>query len=209
MTNRSSHLVHLPLTLALAAWSPGCRPAAGGDPEFWAPAPGAEGAGGNTSPSGGGSQAGGGAGAGPAPSAGPKLTVGFTTVSFNGEYEPDNIGAVWVADEQDVFVKTLEVWAAKRIKYLVKWRGASGGSTVDAITGATWSQHGSHQLAWDVTDVGGDVVPDGVYRVYVEFTEQNGAGKWTALDFVKGDAPVESTPPDLPHFTGQRLVYTP
>jgi hypothetical protein len=186
-----------------------CRPATGGDSEFWAPAPSVESAGSTGAPVGSGSEATSGAGAAPPPTAGPELTVGFTTVSFNGEYAPDNVGAVWVTDDQDVFVKTLEVWAVKRIKYLVKWKAASGESVVDAVTSATRSQHGPHELTWDMTDVGGNIVPDGVYRVYLEFTEQNGAGPSLARDFVKGADPVALTPPDVPTFTGQHLTYTP
>jgi hypothetical protein len=170
----------------------------------------AGGAGGSSDAAGSGSsQAASSTGAAPPPPADPTLSVGFTTVSYKGKYAPRNVGAVWVADGQDVFVKTLEVWAVKRIKYLEKWKGVSGGNGVDAITRATRSNHGSHALAWDMTDVGGNVVPDGVYRVYVEFTEQNGAGKWTFIEFVKGATPVESSPPDLPYFTEQHLTYTP
>ena len=192
----------------MVSFSWGCR-ATGGDPEFWAPAPGVENGSGSGEATGSGSQAAGSTGADPPPSAGPTLTVDFTTASFNGEYAPDNVGAVWVTDEQDVFVKTLELWAVKRVKYLVKWRAASGDSTIDAVTGATRSHHGPHELVWDMTDVGGKVVPDGVFRVYVEFTEQNGAGVWLARDFVKGAEPVELDPPDLPNFTGQHLTFTP
>jgi hypothetical protein len=215
---------------ATAAWSSGCRPATGGDAEFWAPAPRALGAGGSSdasgsaggsgdapggaggrsdAPGGGSSQAASSTGSAPPPPGDPTLSVGFKTVSFQGKYAPRNVGAAWVADGQDVFVKTLELWAVKRVKYLEKWKGVSGGNVVDAITRATRSSHGSHALTWDMTDVRGDVVPDGVYRVYVEFTEQNGAGKWTFLEFVKGATPVASSAPDLPNFTEQHLTYTP
>jgi hypothetical protein len=200
---------------ALLSCALGCGPATGGDSEFWAPIPGAhasEGAGGagdgGGSSSGGGSQAASSTGAGPATGA-PKLTVGFTTVSFQGEYAPRNIGAVWVTDAQDAFVKTLHVWAGKRIKYLTKWKGASGGNMVDAITSATWKQHGAHTLVWDMTNVSGEVIPDGAYRVYIELTEQNGAGKWTSIDVVKGQAPISLMPPEKPTFIDQFIVYSP
>ncbi|APR82054.1 Hypothetical protein A7982_07403 [Minicystis rosea] len=137
------------------------------------------------------------------------LAVSFTTATFGGEYSPRNVGAVWVENGQGAFVKTLEVWAVKRIKYLTKWRAASGGNVVDAVTGATRSKHGSHALTWDITDVGGNVVPDGTYRVNVEFTEYNGSGKTTLLEFVKGAAPVDLVPADLPNFKGQHLTFTP
>jgi hypothetical protein len=137
------------------------------------------------------------------------MTVDFTTVTFDGEYAPRNVGAVWITNEQNLFVKTLERWAVKRSKYLVKWKAASGGNTVDAVTGATRSQHGAHSLEWDATDVAGTLVPDGIYRVNVEFTEKNGAGPSTAIEVVKGSSPADVAPADLANFTGQHVIYTP
>ena len=212
------------LAFAIVAAASSCHPAAGGDAEFWAPLPGAGGAPGSSASasaassgsgsqtvaasSGSGSQTAGSTGTGPPPVIIPRLTVDFTTVSFDGEFAPKNVGAVWITDGQDVFVKTLEKWAVKRSKYLVKWNGASGGSTVDAVTGATRSQHASHSLEWDGTGVDGNLVADGIYRVYMEFTEKNGAGPWTSIEFAKGPSPASVTPADLEAFTGQRLTYT-
>ena len=79
---------------------------------------------------------------------------------------------------------------------------------MDAVTGATRSQHASHSLGWDGTDVNGAVVADGTYRVYVEFTEKDGAGPWTSIEFTKGPSPVALSPADLAAFTGQHLSYT-
>lgn len=226
------------LTLVTAALAASCYSAAGGDAEFWAPLPGESsvgGAGGTagiggssaaTNPastssgngpssavsSGSGAQAatssGASTGAGQ-PTGMPKLTLDFTTVTFKGEYAPKNVGAVWITNDQNVFVKTLERWAVKRSKYLVKWKAASGSNVVDAVTGATRSKHGPHSLSWDGTDVSGNLVPDGTYRVYMEFTEKNGAGPWTSIDVVKGASPADITPADLAAFTGQHVTYTP
>jgi hypothetical protein len=217
------------LALASVAFASSCYPAAGGDSEFWAPLPGAGGAGmgggsaatgpvasttsgsnpSSTASSGSGESTVGSTGSGPPPTGMPQLTVDFTTVTVKGEYAPKNVGAVWITDEQNVFVKTLERWAVKRVKYLVKWKAATGGNTVDAVTGATRSKHGAHSLAWDGTDVNGNLVPDGTYRVYLEFTEKNGAGPLTWIDVVKGSSPVDLAPADLAGFTGQRVTYTP
>jgi hypothetical protein len=226
------------LTLVTAVLASSCYSAAGGDPEFWAPLPGESGLGGAGGTSGlGGSSAStnpastasgadpstttsAGSGAQTAtsssastgtgqPTGMPKLTVDFTTVTFKGQYAPKNVGAVWITNDQDVFVKTLERWAVKRSKYLVKWKAASNANVVDAVTGATRSQHGPHSLSWDGTDVSGDLVPDGTYRVYMEFTEKNGAGPWTSIDVVKGASPADITPANLAAFTGQHVTYTP
>lgn len=224
---------------AVATWVGACGPAAGGDPEYWSPRYGAGGAGitattTTTDPSTGGTMVtttttmpptggagGGGSGVGgdttsssstggmqTGPVAG-DLTVSFTTVSFGGKYAPSNVVAVWVADDQDVFVKTLGVFATKRIKYLVTWLKASGGNTVDAVTSATFAAHGPHTVKWDSTGVDGKVVPDGNYRVYIEFTEQNKLGKFTFIPFSKGPTPIDASPPDEPYFKDIHVLYAP
>jgi len=134
---------------------------------------------------------------------------------MDGEFAPKNVGAVWIADAQDTFVKTLEIWAAKRDKHLVRWRAASAANVVDAVTGATRKSHVEHTSLWDGTDTTGAAMPDGVFRVYVEFTEWNSAdsgeaaGPWTVADFVKGPEPVDLLLPDEASFLGKRLVWTP
>jgi hypothetical protein len=116
---RSSWRRATPLALALCAAA--CGPATGGDAELWAPArgvsPGEGGAGGGSSGagvagSGGGDAAtGASASSGTGSGSGPALTVRFTTVSFNGEYAPENVGAVLISDSGGGFVMTLALWA--------------------------------------------------------------------------------------------------
>ena len=149
----------------------------------------------------------------PSPSGG--LVFQFTTVSVNGEYAPKNVGAVWIVDEQGAFVKTLDIWAAKRAKHLVKWNGASGANVVDAVTGATRKSHGAHESSWDGTNLAGAPVPQGEYQVRVEFTEWNSSsagnppGPTLSIPFLRGPAPQEILPPDAPGFTAMKLVYQP
>ena len=190
-----------------------CGPATQSDPAFWAPYRGAGGAGGGPDATSSGTGGAGGAG-GAAPAAG-GLSFRFTTVSLDGEYAPKNIGAVWITDGQDTFVKTLEVWAAKRSEHLVRWGAASGTNVVDAVTGATRKSHAEHVVAWNGTGVDGLMVPDGTYRIHVEFTEWNSSdsgeplGPWVAFDFVKGPGAVETSLPDEPAFVGRHLSWTP
>lgn len=141
------------------------------------------------------------------------LTVKVATVSYGGKYADKNVGAIWVTDAQDRFVKTLDLWANKRKKHLVKWNSSSGGNVVDATTGATVRSHRQHTAQWNCTDTNGNVVADGVYRVYVEFTEDNSAssgkpqGKWFLAEFTKGTSDQTVTPNDKQYFKNIELIY--
>jgi len=200
----------LPLVAALLA---ACGPATGGDPEFWAPLPGAGGAPPDPSDSTSVSSSSAGSGGAAAPDSA-KLRFQFTTVSFGGEFAPRNIGAVWITDEHDGFIKTLEVWAGKRSKHLVKWQSASGANRVDAVSSATLSSHRAHEASWDGTNVSREAVPDGIYRVYAEFTESNSSeggnplGAFTVVEFTRGVADLDMSLPDQTYFTGRRLTFT-
>ncbi|MDQ7053423.1 MAG: DUF2271 domain-containing protein [candidate division KSB1 bacterium] len=143
-----------------------------------------------------------------------RVTFRVTTTSYGGKYADKHVGAIWVEDAQNQFIKTLKVWAKKRIKHLVKWNAASNGNKVDAITSATLRSHRSHEVTWNCTDVNGAVVSDGVYRIYVEFTEDNSAkssgkpGKWMVVEFTKGPNDQTVNPPDKTYFKNIELIYT-
>lgn len=199
----------------VAAFVAGCGPASGGDPAFWTP----YGGGGAppdsemTPPSTSAGSGGGGAGGGMAAANG--LVFRFTTTSVDGEYAPKNVGAVWITDGQGAFVKTLELWAAKRAKHLVQWNAASDANIVDAVTGATRKNHGAHESSWDGTNAAGLPASDGDYQVHVEFTEWNSSSKsepdgpTVSIAFTRGPAPLDFVPPDTTGFTAMRLVYEP
>jgi hypothetical protein len=142
-------------------------------------------------------------------------TVTFTvTTSPSGqEYDPRHVLAIWVTDTSNRFVKTVKKMAEAREQYLYTWRAASGGNEVDAITGATLSTHRTHTVTWDCTDASGATVPDGDYRIRVEFTAEHAQGPMTPvnyLQFSKGGAEEYSVrPADLTHFKDMSLTYRP
>jgi hypothetical protein len=113
-------------------------------------------------------------------------------------------------DASNQFVKTLEVWAGIRANNLVSWNAQARGSRVDAVTGATISNHRAHQSRWDCRDASGNIVPNGTYKMVVEFTEDDSAlffnprPKLFSFDFQKG-APATISPPDQPNFSGMTL----
>lgn len=142
------------------------------------------------------------------------LAVTVTTTSAGGRYSPRNIGAIWVSDSQDRFIKTLAVWAEKRAKYLQRWNAATAaalmpGSRVDAISSATKSSHGVRSASWNCADTASRLVPDGDYKVCFELTDYDGAGPYSCVSITKGPAPFSITPPDSPSFTARKLELLP
>jgi hypothetical protein len=135
----------------------------------------------------------------PAEPSGPgALTVSFMSVGPGGRYAPRNCGAVWIEDASGKFVKTIERWTAIRERYLENWSMASGGwgfsifggssgdnpDQVDVVTAGTLSRHQMHMSSWNMKNVDGEVVPDGMYTVVVEVSEgSSGVGR---VEFVKG-----------------------
>ncbi|MFO0578824.1 MAG: DUF2271 domain-containing protein [Polyangia bacterium] len=142
------------------------------------------------------------------------LSVTVTTTSAGGRYSPRNIGAIWVSDASDRFIKTLAVWADKRARYLKRWNDATAAagtpaSRVDAISSATKSSHGVRTGTWSCTNTAAMPVPDGDYKVCFELTDYDGQGPYSCVGFTKGPAPFTLTPPDAPSFTARRLELVP
>jgi hypothetical protein len=142
------------------------------------------------------------------------FSVSVLTVETGGKYAPDNIGAIWIADGGGTFVKSLAVWAKKRISHLTAWTDATtqaglDGNTVDAVTSATLSSHRTHQVSWNCTDTNEKVVPDGPYSVHFEVTDKNSSGPTASVPFTKGTKPITLSPPDEPNFKEIQLVFMP
>lgn len=103
------------------------------------------------------------------------LSLQFTTASYYGRYAPRHCIAVWVTTESGDFVKTLQVNG--RVPYyrimLAQWVIDSDWDSTDAVTSASINQHRSHTVAWDLTDVQGNQVEKGAYKLWIEVTEDN------------------------------------
>ncbi len=129
------------------------------------------------------------------------------TTSPGGNYAPRNIGAIWVEDSAGSFVKTLKVWAQRRIQYLYTWNTVSGGNTINAVTGATISSHITHHATWDLTDVNGNPVSPGTYRMRMEITDRHAQGPLNNFTFPVGGATDTLYPPEQQYFHDMELVY--
>ena len=140
------------------------------------------------------------------------LTVAVTTRSAGGRYEPDNVGAIWIADSGSQFVKSLFVWGSQRRRELTTWTSATAAAglannLVDAVTAATMSGHGVRMGTWNGTDARRALVPDGAYKVCFEL--RDGSGQSQCVDFMKTRAPQRLSPADTTTFTSRSIGYTP
>ena len=133
------------------------------------------------------------------------LAFDVTTLSQGGRYQPRNIGAIWVADAQGRFVKSLEVWARIRSRYLTKYNAARSGMAVDVTASATLSSHRAHHASWDMKDSTGAVAPPGKYTVFVELTDADVTGKFTSVDFDTSLGPQTINPPNATYYTNMKL----
>lgn len=137
-----------------------------------------------------------------------ELTFTVRTVTENGNYSPKHVLAIWVEDANG-FVKTRKAMANQRIQYLYTWKASSNYNVVDAITGSTLTSHQTHTVSWDCTDLDGNVVPDGDYTVFVEFTEEHAQGPLFDITFTKDTETISMTPPDETYFKDLSLTFTP
>ncbi len=136
------------------------------------------------------------------------LTFTIRTVTDNGTFSPKHVLAIWVEDA-DGFVKTRKAMANQRKQYLYTWKAASNYNVIDAITGVTLTSHQSHTVTWDFTDLSGNIVPDGDYTVWVEFTDKHAQGPLYNLTFTKGPEAQSMTPPDETYFKDIQLDFVP
>lgn len=142
-------------------------------------------------------------------------TMTFTTktVTYSAPYSPRHILAIWIADGNGTWVKT-----RKRIyqntayrQYLTNFKNATNSTynATDAITGATLQSHQTHTVSWDGKDVNGNLVADGTYRVYIEFTSANATGKLYYCEFTKGPDAFTLTPANQTNFQDISVAWTP
>ena len=141
------------------------------------------------------------------------LSVAVTTSSAGGSYAPRNIIAIWVEDNSGKFIKTLLAYANTRRTHLNNWEtttttAGSAFNTVDAVSGATQSNHGTRTCSWNSTDFSGKQVPDGDYKLKMELTDKNSTGNIATFNFTKGSATQKYTPVSVPSFSAITINWT-
>jgi hypothetical protein len=135
-----------------------------------------------------------------------KLEFSYSTESLGGRYSPKNVGAIWVTDSSGKLVKSLEVWARVRLRYLTSYATARAGARPDVTATATLANHKAHTASWDLKDSSGAAVPPGKYTLNAELTDTHSAGKTIAVPFDTTAGAMTIDPPDSPGFTGMKIV---
>jgi hypothetical protein len=105
-----------------------------------------------------------------------QLAVTFTTTSPGGDlrFDPQHVQAVWVENATGAFVRTIGRWGVVEQTHLTQWMAADG-TYLDGWTGATPKAYQQHTATWDLKDRAGVEVPDGLYYLRFELTNQNAA----------------------------------
>lgn len=116
------------------------------------------------------------------------MSAVVTTTTYSGRYSPKHVMAAWIVNSSGTFVKSLNVYGNNYMNYLTSWVSASASSKTDATTGATLSNHGSVTCTWNGKNTSGTIVPDGTYKLCVEFTESDAVGKFATYSFTKGSS---------------------
>jgi hypothetical protein len=146
-----------------------------------------------------------GSGGSNAASSATSLAFDVTTSPVGGRYQPKNIGAIWVQDSSGKLVKSLEVWAGVRRRYLTRYSTALAGATIDVVASATLPTHRTHHATWDMKNRNGAIAPPGTYTLMMELTDSDMTGRSNKLTFNTDAAAQTLTPSDAPSFSAMML----
>lgn len=142
---------------------------------------------------------------------------------------PDHWNVVWVTTAAGAFVKTLRkqgtsygFTSSQWQTHCTAWNTARGGSTgstiVDGYTSATATSYSGTNspviVTWNCRDTNNVLVPDGNYRLWVQYVEDDGGGQGpyttSGLLWTKGPSGATNTYANqATDFTGLKVTWTP
>jgi len=139
------------------------------------------------------------------------LSFSFTPVAHTGNWGSKHVLAVWVQDNSNGFIRTEHrYWGNGTNDHLPNWKSNSNQNVVDAVTGPTLSSYTTKSFQWDGTDLSGNLLPDGDYKITIEECWSHGSSKVTkSFTFTKSDAEVHLTPADDANFTDVIIDWVP
>ena len=130
------------------------------------------------------------------------LTFSYTPTSHTGYSGTKNVLAIWIQTSSGAFVKTKVRRVGNGTKdHLPTW----------AVNSATLSSFTTQNITWDGTDVNGNVVADGTYKVTIQSTWDHGSGGTVtrSFTFTKGATADVQTPTADANFTNIALAWNP
>jgi hypothetical protein len=135
------------------------------------------------------------------------MTFTVTTTAHSGSYGSSHVVAVWLEYANHAFLKTKLRDAATSHtinSHLPVWKADNPHKNVtDATTGATLTNYTTPiSVVWNATDTLGSVITDGVIRVFVEESWDEGASGHDTVS-------VHLTPANTSNFTGIDLLWNP
>jgi hypothetical protein len=148
------------------------------------------------------------------------LAISFKTDARPGEYDKaglrDNNGVVWIEDAAGRHVTTLERWGVRWLltnlrTYLLTKMRLGCPDPPDIISTATKFSHEVHDLKWNGKNLDGDVVPDGMYYLWIEVQVDEQQPKLPAvtIPFTKDRNTWTLQIPPSGTQTAMTLTYTP
>ena len=136
------------------------------------------------------------------------LTFTVTTTASGGQ-GAKHLLAIWIEKADGTFIKTKLKKGNNYINYLNIWVAKSGQNVTDATTGATLSSHTTPvSITWNATDINGNIVPDGDYKLWIQMAYDNFNGPTYSIPFTKGATTVHLTPVNQPNYLNMTLDWT-
>jgi hypothetical protein len=150
------------------------------------------------------------------------LSITFTTTAMHGAFDLgspqpfENYGMVWIEDPAGSYVTGLSRWGVRWPMqlpgYLFDHKRYVCKESPDVVTTATLHMHTSHQVTWNGTNLQGDVVPDGPYKLWIEVEideTEDPHQPLATFDFIKGRDGWTQTFPAMADVASATLTYSP
>jgi hypothetical protein len=138
-------------------------------------------------------------------------TFNFTvTTASSGGNSPSHLLAIWIENGSASFIKTkIKYSSPSNYDHLSTWTSKSGLNVVDATTGSTLTSHGTITFLWNGTDVSGNPVTDGSYKVWLEMAWGSTLKTVNSYPFTIGPSLFNSSPANTTNFLNMGLTWTP
>lgn len=140
------------------------------------------------------------------------MTLSVTTKTYYGSYYPKHVLTCWVTNSAGIYMYNLRRNGYNYLSSLTNWTMCSSSTkSSDGTTGATLTSHSVMNFTWNCKNTSSVIVPDGMYYLNIEFTEQEGTKQYVKYSFTKGTTTYTSTPTIVTanaYYTGPKVIYT-